>query len=75
MATAGVRVDESPGDARGRRRRIDLVVRDLVSGSLQLDGTEQELGRSGARPCLRQTGEPAGEVDECDPHAAARGYR
>ena len=53
---------------------VDLVVADLVTGPLELDRAEQELGRPVPRARRVEAREPAGEVDEGDPHAG-RGYR
>jgi hypothetical protein len=47
---------------------VDLVVRDLVPLPLELDRAEEELGRALSRAGCLEAREPAGEVDEGDPH-------
>src|SRR6266508_4327597 len=69
---ARIAVDETPGDPRDLSVRIDLVVLDPVPHALELDGAEQKL--RGPRPGARrgEPREPAGKMDERDPHATRR---
>ena len=65
-------VDEAVSNASDCTVRIDLVLTDVVTGPLELDGAEQELGRAVARSRRIEAREPAREVDERDPHDRPR---
>ena len=67
-AATGLVVDQPAGEPTRRRIGVDLVVRDLVPLALELDRAEEELGRALSRPRRLEAREPAGEVDEGDPH-------
>ena len=65
-------IDEPAGEAARGRIRIDLEVPDVVADPLQLDPAEQELRRPLARPRGVEPRQPAGVVDEGDPHRGRR---
>jgi len=69
---AGRPVYDARRDGTDPGSGIDLVVRDLVPTSLELDRAEEELRRPLPRARCLEAGEPPWEVDEGDLHARGR---
>ena len=73
QAAPGV-IHEPAPEARGPAVGVDLVMRDLVTGSLELDRSEAPH-RQLPGPRRLEPREPAWEMDERNLHLRERGYR